>query len=297
MKAFQYRKAICYSGYRENQSPRKDIYPSKEEIYEDLKILETNYTDLRLFDCSEHAYKVLDVICTYKMDFKVMLGLSLDAEANFVDHPFFPVFSEDVLESNKQNNQLKIQEIIDLANRYDDIVSSISIGNEVQSPWVNNLVTEERLIEAAQAIQKNTHKPVTFCEEYQLWIKRLDSLAKQLDFISMHTYPAWRNVPIEEAFEETKQNYLDLKKKYPNKDVIITETGWPTKSHGAKIKVEDATIENQKAYVQAIDQWAKENDIMVYLFEAFDEPWKGGDHPDEPEKHWGLYDIHRKKKW
>ena len=27
---------------------------------------------------------------------------------------------------------------------------------------------------------------------------------------------------------------------------------------------------------------------MTFFFEAFDEKWKGGEHPNEVEKHWGL---------
>ena len=28
----------------------------------------------------------------------------------------------------------------------------------------------------------------------------------------------------------------------------------------------------------------------------FDEPWKGSDDPNEPEKHWGLYTVDRQPK-
>ena len=34
-----WKKAICYSGYREGQSPVTEIIPSKEEILEDLMLL------------------------------------------------------------------------------------------------------------------------------------------------------------------------------------------------------------------------------------------------------------------
>ena len=36
--------------------------------------------------------------------------------------------------------------------------------------------------------------------------------------------------------------------------------------------------------------------ILTFIFEAFDEPWKGSDDPDEPEKHWGLYYENRSPK-
>ena len=38
MKPLEYGKAICYSGYREGQSP-DGVMPTKAEIKEDLEIL------------------------------------------------------------------------------------------------------------------------------------------------------------------------------------------------------------------------------------------------------------------
>ena len=52
----------------------------------------------------------------------------------------------------------------------------------------------------------------------------------------------------------------------------------------------------QKTYFQAISRWAKKQEVLVFWFEAFDEPWKGSEDPDEPEKHWGLYTVDRMPK-
>jgi exo-beta-1,3-glucanase (GH17 family) len=293
----KYKKAINYSGYRTGQSPRTGIYPSFDEILEDLKMLEPDFYYLRLFDCSVHAYRVLEVIETNKLDFKVMLGLSLAAEANYENHPYFYQFSTKQLHQHNLINEDRINEIIQLGNKYEKICSAISIGNEVQSPWVNNFIPEKRLVEITKQIQQNTNLPVTFCEEYQYWIEGLESLGEALDIISMHSYPAWRNIPIHDASQELINNYQEVKKKYPDKQVMITETGWPTSSHGAKIKVEDATVDNQKIYNETVTKWAVENDVLLYIFEAFDEPWKGQNDPLEPEKNWGIYTVNRKKKW
>jgi exo-beta-1,3-glucanase (GH17 family) len=35
---------------------------------------------------------------------------------------------------------------------------------------------------------------------------------------------------------------------------------------------------------------------LVFIFEAFDELWKGSNNPTDPEKNWGLYDENRRKK-
>jgi exo-beta-1,3-glucanase (GH17 family) len=296
MNPFPYKPAINYSGYREDQSPRYRTYPSKEEILEDLRILEGDYYYLRIYDCSPHAYRTMEVIEENSLDFKVMLGLSLRAEVNHENHPYFYHYPEKQLNENKIANIDRVTEIIAFAKRYKKYVSAISIGNEIRSMWSNNRVSEVRLVQITKRIQLETNIPVTYCEEYQHWVEGLDNLAKQVDFISLHTYPAWQGCKIEDSLSRAVENFHEVQDKYPDKYYIITETGWPTLSHGSKIKIEDATIENQVRYNKEISDWGKKTNTLVYLFEAFDEPWKGGKHPDEPEKHWGIYYVNRTKK-
>jgi exo-beta-1,3-glucanase (GH17 family) len=296
MEHFKYRKAINYSGYRQGQSPLKAIYPSKEDILEDLRLLEGEFYYIRLFDCSLHSRRVLEVIKENQFDFKVLMGLFLSAEENHINHPYFYVYPTEILEKNKSDNARKVDEIIALANRYRSFISAISVGNETRSIWNNNRISEKRLVDVTQTIQSATGLPVTYCEEYQHWLEGLEKLAETVDFISLHTYPAWQGLELEQAIDKVKMDYQAVQDKYPGKYCIITETGWPTKSHGSKIKVEDANINHQERYIACIQEWAEKEDVLVYIFEAFDELWKGENHPDEPEKNWGLYDINRQRK-
>ena len=52
----------------------------------------------------------------------------------------------------------------------------------------------------------------------------------------------------------------------------------------------------QKEYYQQFTAWTKADKIDSFYFEAFDEPWKGGGHPNDVEKNWGLYYENRKPK-
>lgn len=296
MKYFINKPAINYSGYRKEHSPLIKVYPSKEEILEDLKLLEGDFYYLRLFDCSIHAKRVLEVITEHDLNFKVMLGLSLRAEENHVNHPFFYLHTDDQILVNKLINQELINEIIDLSHIYKEIVSAISIGNEIRSIWSNQRVPIKRMIDIVKEIKDKTDIPITYCEEYQTWIEELSPLSEVVDFISIHTYPAWQGKTIEQAIQTLDNNYKEVVLKYLDKDIIITETGWPTSSHGSRISMDVATINNQKIYLQNLASWSKENDVLVYIFEAFDEPWKGGEDPREPEKNWGIYFENRVKK-
>ena len=44
--------AICYSGYRDGQSPVEGLFPSYDQVRQDLHLLARNWRYLRLYDCS-----------------------------------------------------------------------------------------------------------------------------------------------------------------------------------------------------------------------------------------------------
>jgi exo-beta-1,3-glucanase (GH17 family) len=121
-------------------------------------------------------------------------------------------------------------------------------------------------------------------------------LAAELDFISVHTYPAWEYVTIADALEYTKRNYRSVTSCHPDKPVIITEAGWTTASNGRGIEPWNASEELQASYYEQLLEWTTNEGILTFVFEAFDEPWKGSSHPQEPEKHWGLFYVDRTPK-
>ena len=293
---FGFEHAICYSGYREGQSPVEGVFPSYREIHEDLNILKDNWTLLRLYDCSWHAEFVLEVIRNESLDMKVMLGANMAAEQSNPDCPWGADYDERTLIANRQENSLEIERLIALANRYPDIVSSVSIGNEASVEWSDHLVPVEKLIAYAQHVRAATDQPVTFCENYVPWTGKLEPLAAELDFISLHTYPVWEYQSIDGALDYTRRNYYSVADHYPDKPVVITEAGWTTRSSGRGIEPWNASQEFQATYYRELLDWCKEEDILVFVFEAFDEPWKGSPDPQEPEKHWGLFTVDRKPK-
>jgi len=97
------------------------------------------------------------------------------------------------------------------------------------------------------------------------------------------------------SYEEIKEDYNTISDFYKDKQVIITETGWPTaSSRGIDAKL--ANGKNQKRYLKEMKAWSEEEKITIFFFEAFNEPWKGSSDANEPEKHWGIYDVNRKEK-
>ena len=128
------------------------------------------------------------------------------------------------------------------------------------------------------------------------WLDKLEGLANVVDVIAIHTYPVWEYKSVSEALAYTKANYNAVQDKYPEKQVIITEAGWATASNGRGIPPENVSETHQSRYLKELLNWAEEDQILIYLFEAFDENWKGSEHPLEPEKHWGIYRANRQPK-
>jgi exo-beta-1,3-glucanase (GH17 family) len=287
-QAFAYGRAICYSGYRHGQRPGSE-YPSDAEIAEDLEILNGAWQYLRLYDASPHAERVLDVIDKRGYSFKVMLGTGLHAEVNNPECPWIKELPRKELIANRTGNDRSLSRTIELAKRYPEIVSSLSIGNEASVSWNDHMVPLDRLISMAAKAKAEVEQPVTFCENYVPWPNKLRPLAEILDFLSVHSYPVWEYQGIETALDYTKENYYAVANTYPDKPVIITEAGWTTASNGRGITPDNANENLQKTYLKELLNWADRNRIITFVFEAFDESWKGSPDPEEPEKHWGIY--------
>ena len=288
-------KAICYSGFREGQQPG-GVYPSYEEIKEDLLILHGHWNYLRLYDCDEHSDIVLEVIKREKLDFKVMLGAYIVAEMNNFGCPWGVTYTEEQLIENKSYNIARIEKLIRLANEYPEIIFSLSAGNEACVDWTDHYVSVKSVIDYVKMIKKGAKQPVTFCENYVPWLDKLKPLVKEVDFISIHTYPVWEYKHIHDSLEYTKENYYAVADKYPDTPVVITEAGWATNSNGRGIHQEHVSEENQEIYYNDLMEWTTEEEILTFVFEAFDEPWKGSPEPLEPEKHWGLFKVDRTPK-
>ena len=293
---FSYKRAICYSGYRHNQSPITRVYPTYDEVYEDLKILEKEYDYIRMYDPYKHAQTVLEVIRNEKINLKVMLGMDLAAEYSNPNCPWLKQnLTEEEIKRNTAHNDESLRLLIELGNKYEDEIIFLAAGNEARPSWGDNLVTNERVAYFVNELKKHCKQPVSYCEGWDLWVGQIDPILEAVDFVSAHIYPMWNKVSIKDAVNYTIEKFEEVIK-YTDKPVIITEMGWATSSNNYEMLVEEANIENQKKYIEEFNKYLIKNNKLGFYFEAFDEPWKGGNNPIEAEKNWGLYYVNRTKK-
>lgn len=295
---FEYARAICYSGYRQGQSPATKTYPTKDQIKEDLLILKKhNFKYLRMYDPVSYAENVCQIIRELNLDMQLMLGAGLCSEVNNPGCPWLKtVFTDEQLAERARFNDSRIDDLIRIANTYPDVINIVSIGNENTPSWGENNVPEERLIEFAKRLKAGTGKPVTFNEGAFEW-PNLTKLAEYMDIICVHSYPLWYGNTAEEALEVNKTWYKKIKEIYPDKPVWFSEVGWSTSAVDfSQMKEGQPCLEQAQKYYDSFLPWIEEEKIISYLFEAFDEPWKGGIDSAEAEKHWGIYNEDRTQK-
>ncbi|MBL0277562.1 MAG: glycosyl hydrolase [Anaeromyxobacter sp.] len=289
-------RAICYSGYRAGQSPDAGRYPSYQEVHQDLRLLARHWRVLRLYDCSPHAELVLEVIRRERLDLAVLLGAWLAAETDNPGCPWGGVHGEAQLARNVAENGRELDRLVDLARRHPEVVVAVSVGNEACVDWTDHLVPPARVLGYVRQVKRLVPQPVTVCDNYVPWCGPLDALAGEVDFISLHSYPAWEAKPVGQALPFTEANWWAVAERFPGTPVVVTEAGWTTRSGGRGVRAEDATPENQATYLAALDHWSRTRGVLTFVFEAFDEAWKGSPDPLEPEKHWGVFTEDRRPK-
>jgi exo-beta-1,3-glucanase (GH17 family) len=292
---FDYKPAVCYSGYRENQNPRTQTYPSDAEVLEDLVLLSKHFSYIRMYDISEHAKSVLRVIKANHIPLKVMLGVEPKGEISNPNCPWGGLHTDEAIQQHKVSNFVQLDQLAELANAYHDIVLAVSIGNENMAYWHPNKMISETLVEHAKHLKSKTDLPISFCEGAHEWRAQGTELAKIVDFVSIHVYPLWQRIAYAEAVEATIEEYEKTKAAFPTKPIIFTEFGWTTCA-SQQMDTTQTTEAYQKAYLDRMIAWSKQNQVTMFIFEAFDEPWKGGDDPLEAEKHWGIYHVTRQPK-
>lgn len=291
---YHFQPAICYSGYRLGQSPRKHSYPSDDDVLDDLIQLSKFVTHIRMYDTSQHVKQVCVLIQKHKIQLKIMLGVEPKGELDNPNCHFGGRYSEQEIKANKTFNYQQLDAMIALANMYQDIVFAVSVGNENTSDWHPNLMPEDALVNHVHYVRERIHLPITFCEGQYFWLRN-KVLSQVVDVISIHSYPQWQSLNLNDAIEKTKQDITETKLAFPQKPIIMTEFGWATRANHQMI-IEEANEENQTIYLNAIYKYLKEENMLAYVFEAFDETWKGSDNPNEQEKHWGVFNEDRTPK-
>ena len=328
--------AISYGGYRKST---RGIQPTVAEIKEDMKILHAmKIKILRTYNVQlAQAETILKAIHELKsenpsFEMYVMLGAWIDCKNAWTNQPV-----NHQLESDQ--NKGEIARAVSLANKYPSIVKIIAVGNEAMVKWATSYYVQPSVIlkwvSHLQNLKKENKLPknlwITSSDNFASWgggsdeyhTEDLNKLIKEVDYISMHTYPM-HDTHYNPVFWYTKEEKPNIEKvnnimlrardyavsqydsvaNYVNslgikKPIHIGETGWATFSNGLYgNKGSKATDEYKEAlFYRHMREWTTKTGISCFYFEAFDEIWKDAPNPGGSENHFGLFTIDGKAKY
>jgi len=256
---------VSFSAYEEGQKPGDTI--TEEQVRRRMKIIAPYTKWVRSFSCTE-GNELIPIIA-HEFGIKTLVGAWLG--------------------ENPQVNEAEIEGLIKLANQgYVDIAA---VGNEVM---FRKDMTEEELLEYINRVKKAIPSsiPVGYVDNYYEFSFR-SRITDVCDVILANCYPYWDGCSIDYSLHHMQNMFETVKSYGGGKNVIITETGWPSQggSHGGAF----ASKENAMKYFIETQKWSNQKEIEMFYFSSFDESWKVGAEGDVGA-YWGIWDKNEKLK-
>lgn len=286
-------KAVAYGCYRKGQAPGQQG-PSDQELSEDLRIISEHWHLIRVYGADNDTKRILRIIHDNHLPIKVIQGIWLASEENNLNQ--------------RRANTGQIVLAIELAKTYPDIIAAISVANETQVFWSGNKMKLPTLTRYIRAVRRHVEQPVTTADDYLYWNKEESrQLADEIDFVFTHIHPLWNGKTLDQAIGWFDSIFRELQDLHSSRPIVIGETGWATAydstktgngQQGSLIKGE-VGLEAQVRFLTELDDWVSSNQVATFIFEVFDESWKGGGDdspPEDIEKNWGLFYENRTPK-
>jgi len=283
---------VSFSPYRDGQTP-DGAKPSDAEILSDLRLVTRYWNLIRLYDSADVAQRTVRLIHENKLPLRAIVGAWLET----TDTP-----------ERQRRNREELASVVHLANTYPDVVIAVAIGNEACVNWSGHRTEPANIARWAREVRAAVKQPVTSADDYNFWNKpESHAVAAELDFIILHGYALWNGRPLAEGMSWLAEQYDAAVRFHAGIPVIIGETGWATSNYpsrnqpgeeGSLMKAE-ASVAAQESYLRQHYRWVNERRVPTFLFEAFDESWKGGGAATPAriaEKHWGVFDTQRRPK-
>lgn len=267
--------SMSFAPFRDGQSPLTQVFPSREQIDEDLARLKGLSRGVRTYTSREGMEAVPPLAAKYGI--KVIQSAWITSDAT---------------EKGRATNEAEVDSLIQLAHDYPDTVERVIVGNEV---LLRRDLTSEKLIAHIRRVKANVKQPVSYADVWAFWLK-YPEVAKEVDFITIHILPYWEDEPVGvdgvgKHFEAIHKIMSDA---FPGKPILIGEAGWPTQ--GRQRGPAAPGNVNAAKHLRALVETAIRNGFDYNLVEAFDQNWKYNLEGTVGAK-WGLIDAARLQKF
>ena len=258
---------FAYSPFRYGQDPVKDIYPTEEEIRQDLVLLSTQTKRIRTYSVKGTQAEIPRIAGE--------LGMSV---------------TQGIWLSNiEEDNDKEIARAIEVINASRNI-TLVVVGNE---SMYRREVDLPRLIEYIEQVRSQVKVPVTTAETWDIWLK-YPQLVQHVDVVSAHILPFWEKIPARASVKFVLEKAGELKVQFPQKPLLLGEVGWP--SFGRDRGAAEADQADQAIYLRTLLNQLNTAGYDYFVIEAFDQLWKSGAEGDVG-KYWGVYNVDRQPKF
>jgi len=254
----------CVSYTPPAETREADGAVSAAQIEADLTILATRTRCVRTYSVTGGLDRVPQV--ARKLGLKVLLGIWISA--------------------TPKDNEKEIERAIALAHDYRDVIHSIIVGNEV---LLRHEQTAAALSGMLERVRAATQMPVTYADVWEFWLRNAE-LASSASYITIHILPYWEDDPvsIDHGLQHVADIYSKVRERFPDKTILIGETGWPSAGRPRNGAVPSRA--NEARFIREFVDYANTHDIPYNIIEGYDQPWKrllegtvGG--------YWGIFDA------
>lgn len=184
------------------------------------------------------------------------------------------------LDKDTTSNNAQIASAIQLA--LDGVVDRIVVGSEV---LLRAELTAEELVAYMLYVKSQVPDiPVTTADVYGVLLDN-PIVLDACDWYFYNVYPFWEGSDLECSLYSFHQAYEAFEALADGKEIWISETGYPT--DGNTVGAAAPNLDNALYYINHVRAWSQHHNIPLFLFEAFDEPWKWN-FINPQEAYWGL---------
>jgi exo-beta-1,3-glucanase (GH17 family)/cellulose synthase/poly-beta-1,6-N-acetylglucosamine synthase-like glycosyltransferase len=252
---------FSFSPFNRHDDPARNEYPSDDKIESDLLLIK-QYTN-RIRTYSSAQFPNLPSLAQ-KHRIEITAGIWLTA-----DEP----------QNEREMNAIQTTS-----------ASRLVVGNETV---LKRVLTVSQLTTYLDQAKSRTGLPISTAEPWNVWMANPE-LVDHVDFITIHLLPYWEGIDVKNAVGHALYQYDAVSKRFPNKQVVIGEVGWP--SNGAPIGSAQASPANQAIFVRDFLKEAQGRKLDYFLMEVTDQPWKVTEE-GHAGAHWGFFDAYRQPKF
>lgn len=185
-----------------------------------------------------------------------------------------------------ERNDKEVESGIKVALASRRVIDRVIVGNEsIQFGYVSVDQLNDYIKRVRDALPNRIK--VSTAEPWSAWLLNPD-LGQNVDFVTVHLLPYWEGVPVRYALNSLPRWYKLVQDEFPDKAIVIGETGWP--SQGRTHKLSEASLANEAYYIRNFVKLALEKGYDYYICEAYDQPWKARDE-GTVGAYWGLFDA------